>query len=53
MLRSQVLHQTVNANQKQMCMKYTLLINTHLCTELWTGRTNMHTVTSVVDNQRM
>ena len=53
MLRSQVLHQTVNANQKQMCMKYTLLINTHLCTELWTGRTNMHTVTFVVDNQRM
>ena len=30
MLRSHVLRQTLNANQKQMCMKHTLLINTHL-----------------------
>ena len=30
MLRSHVLRQTLNANQKQMCLKHTLLINTHL-----------------------
>lgn len=30
MLCSHVLCQTLNANQKQMCMKHTLLINTHL-----------------------